>query len=158
MSTWGSPTVTHTFTTGRSAELKPSVPLMWLADQARTRGDDESAGAFARFLAGDVTDENFADLLAVMQRDIIEHAFRRPRVTYDMLPNPMPLDDEGNPAWVHASDLMDAEIVETISLVLEEVGKAGRFRGEPAGTAGSSDSSGVGAKPKRRARARAGES
>lgn len=149
--------MTHTFTTGRSAELKVSVPLMWLADQARNRGDDESAGAFARFLNGDVTEQNFAELLAVMQRDIIEHAFRRPRVTYDELPNPMPLDDGGNPAWVHASDLMDAEIVETIALVLEEVGKAGRFRGEPDGTAGRGDSAGVGAKPKRRARAAAGK-
>lgn len=160
MTGWAEPqTRRHTFSTGRTAELDVSLPLMWLADQARGRGDVEAASAFGMFVSAGATEENFADLLVLMQREIIEHAFRRPRVVYDPadLPSPVPTED-GEPLWVSVRALSDAEIVETVGLVMEEIQKAATFPGDGDRPAGRGDSAGVGKKPKPRSRAKAGES
>lgn len=150
----------HEFSTGRRALLDTSLPMLWLADQARSRGDEAAASAFTMFISGDVTDENFADLLALMHRDIVEHAWKRPRVVLDedLLPDPVPVDEDGAPEVVAIRWLADAEIVETVGLVLEGVAQAARFPDDGAGGGGGKDSPGVGRPAKRPARAKGGKS
>lgn len=150
----------HTFSTGRSALLDTSLPMLWLADRARDRGDDAAVGAFTMFISGEVTDDNFADLIALMHRDIVEHAWNKPRVVSDeaMLPVPVPTGDDGEPLVVPMRALADQEIVETVGLVLEGVAQAARFPGNGAGGGGGADSPGMGSASKRPPRAKARKS
>lgn len=149
----------HEFSTGRRAVIDTSLPMLWLADQARMRGDDAAVGAFTMFISGDVSGDNFADLIALMHRDIVEHAWRRPRVVLDegLLPDPVPVDADGVPEVVAIRWLADAEIVETVGLVLEGVADAARFRGDGPRGGGGADSAGVGRAAKRPARAKTGK-
>lgn len=150
----------HEFSTGRRALLDTSLPMLWLADQARQRGDEAASSAFTMFISGMVNDENFADLLALMHRDIVEHAWRHPRVVLhdELVPDPVPVDADGVPEVVSIRWLADAEIVETVSLVLEGVAQAASFRGDGTRGGGGTDSAAVAGAAKRPARAKARKS
>jgi hypothetical protein len=167
--TWVANEQQHTFGSGRTFTVRRGLSMSWLMSQAIARGDDEVAGILGLLIesggkiddgAVDLTDPMAARAVLLLQRDIVEAMFLKPRVVYDpdQVPEGMEPDpDTGVPPVVCASDLHDSELTEALTMAFEGVADATRFPGLSPGGTGGTGGEGVGVKPKRNSRASGGK-
>lgn len=159
----------HTFKSGRTFTVRRGLSMSWLMSQAIARGDDEVAGILGMLIESggqlddgtvDLTDPIAARAVLLLQRDIVEAMFIKPRVVYDQdqVPDGMEPDPvTGVPPVVCAADLHDSELTEVLTMAFEGVADATRFPGLRTGGTGGTGGEGVGVKPKRTPRASSGK-
>lgn len=145
-SDWGVRTQEHTFSTGRSATLRASLPVTELVRQGVF--DDENLSTLDDLIGGEVKNAQAALRLSDA---ICVGMFVDPKLAVP--------DDEGNvpDGHVPVGALDENEIAEVLDLALSSVASAAGFRGVRDRPDGGADSKSVGVKTKRPSRARAGK-
>lgn len=149
---WEPNQMVHTFKTGRTAVIRKRVSMAALMRETVRSGDEAAA---AVFLEMQTTGEarSVAGAVGAMEATVTE-MWIAPRVVWDDEDVPdygdgPKLDENGWPPVVHARDLEDDEVSETMDIAFGGVAEAESFRDDGPGVGGGGDGAGVGSKPKR---------
>ena len=139
---WGPRTQQFTFSTGREATLRQSLPLLLVA--RRVRGDKSLMAAMDKFGKGQEIDD--PELALSLQDELVTAMWVHPKI--------VPLGQESNEDQTTLDDLDDIEIEETVTLALAEVRDMASFREDGVRTGSGSNGTGLGKPAKRAARPR----
>lgn len=133
---------THTFETGRVAELRDSVPLHVLMRRATAAGEDQLINRLQEMSEGELTDPAAA---LRMQDILVTTMWIAPRV---VPPEDWELMDNPPDGVISIDELTDTELAETLELALQEVKAATGFRPNKPRVGSGKGRKGVGSKAK----------
>ena len=140
MTDWTPAVEDHTFSTGRTATLRRKLPVQVMIRHALEAGEDDIITRLGEMERGELTD---AATALRIQDSMVIAMFVHPRVV-------LPGDHvESNGVVISIDDLDDAEITEVVTMAMEGVAEATRFRGDGSGAGDGEDGEGVEPKPKR---------
>lgn len=137
MSDWVIRTREHTFSTGRQAVLRQSLPVTVVIDRALERGITDIVSSLGQVAEGTLADPEKGWAIACL---LTQAMFVEPRL---YLPGEVPEED-----WVPIEALEDEERTETLEIALAEVAGTARFRGDGGGDGDGEGGEGVADPPK----------